>query len=209
MCSLTHVLERLAGEFLVSFCTAGVSAFSEQAPPCGTLTAKDLALPRDTQAAASQDCPWRHSPCVGAPLAAQAPALLWRRFSERWASSKRCWEGQGRGSARLVKPHSPTRLPYVEAGVCVEEHARRPGRLGTHRRVDNIGPPSLALNEVMTYFACCLFFFFFLKKISSIYFQKGEGREKEREKNISVWLLLACPLLGTWPATQACALTGN
>ena len=28
------------------------------------------------------------------------------------------------------------------------------------------------------------------------------------ERNIS-WLPLTCPQLGTWPATQACALTGN
>ena len=34
-------------------------------------------------------------------------------------------------------------------------------------------------------------------------------REKDRERNINVWLPLVCPLLGTWPATQACALTGN
>ena len=34
-------------------------------------------------------------------------------------------------------------------------------------------------------------------------------REKERERNISVWLPLTRPLLGTWPATEACALTGN
>ena len=33
--------------------------------------------------------------------------------------------------------------------------------------------------------------------------------EKERERNINVWLPLTCPLLGTWPAAQACALTGN
>ena len=33
--------------------------------------------------------------------------------------------------------------------------------------------------------------------------------EKEREKNINVWLSLAHPLLGTWPTTQASALTGN
>ena len=33
--------------------------------------------------------------------------------------------------------------------------------------------------------------------------------EKERERNINVWLPLVYPLLGTWPATQACALTGN
>ena len=29
------------------------------------------------------------------------------------------------------------------------------------------------------------------------------------ERNIDVWLLLVCPLLGAWPTTQACALTGN
>ena len=35
-------------------------------------------------------------------------------------------------------------------------------------------------------------------------FQRAEGREKER--NISVWLAVSCPLLRTWPATQECAL---
>ena len=34
-------------------------------------------------------------------------------------------------------------------------------------------------------------------------------REGERERNISLWLPLVHPLLGTWPATQAFALTGN
>ena len=29
-----------------------------------------------------------------------------------------------------------------------------------------------------------------------------------RKRNID-WLPLTCPQLGTWPATQACALTGN
>ena len=33
--------------------------------------------------------------------------------------------------------------------------------------------------------------------------------EEERERNISVWLPLMLFLLGTWPTTQACALTGN
>ena len=40
-------------------------------------------------------------------------------------------------------------------------------------------------------------------------FREREGREKERERNISVWLTFKWPPLGTWPATQACALTGN
>ena len=38
---------------------------------------------------------------------------------------------------------------------------------------------------------------------------REEGREKERKRIINVWFPLAHPLLGTWPATQACALTGN
>ena len=42
-----------------------------------------------------------------------------------------------------------------------------------------------------------------------LFLERGEVREKERERNINVWLPLACPQLGTWPATQACALTGN
>ena len=52
----------------------------------------------------------------------------------------------------------------------------------------------------------------FLKKIffkDFIYFlEKEEGREKEMERNISQ-LPLTQPQLGTWPAAQACALTGN
>ena len=42
-----------------------------------------------------------------------------------------------------------------------------------------------------------------------LFLERGKGREKESERNINVWLSLACPLLGTWPTTQACALTGN
>ena len=36
-----------------------------------------------------------------------------------------------------------------------------------------------------------------------------KGREKERERDITVQLPLVHPLLGTWPATQAYSLTGN
>ena len=36
-----------------------------------------------------------------------------------------------------------------------------------------------------------------------------EGKENERERYMNVWLPLVCPLLGTWPKTQACAVTGN
>ena len=65
----------------------------------------------------------------------------------------------------------------------------------------------------------CLFFpselliFAFLKKILffkdfiCLFLEREERKEKER--NINVWLPLMHPLLGTWPTTQACALTGN
>ena len=49
-----------------------------------------------------------------------------------------------------------------------------------------------------------MFFQYFI-----LFIFRGEGRDKERESNIKVWLPRACLLLGTWPATQACALTGN
>ena len=48
----------------------------------------------------------------------------------------------------------------------------------------------------------------FLKRFYLFIFREGKGGRK-RERNISVWLPLTRPLLGTWPATQACALTGN
>ena len=54
-----------------------------------------------------------------------------------------------------------------------------------------------------------VFFPFFKKDFTYLFLERGEGREKERERNINVWLPLARPLLETWPATQACALTGN
>ena len=49
----------------------------------------------------------------------------------------------------------------------------------------------------------------FLKYFIYLFLERGRWKEKERERNINVWLPLAYPLLGTWPATQACALTGN
>ena len=50
---------------------------------------------------------------------------------------------------------------------------------------------------------------FYIYYIYRIILERGEGREKERERNINVWLPLARPQLGTWPTTQACALTGD
>ena len=50
---------------------------------------------------------------------------------------------------------------------------------------------------------------FVFKDFMYLFLDRGEAKEKERETNINVWLPLMRPLLGTWPATQVCALTGN
>ena len=59
------------------------------------------------------------------------------------------------------------------------------------------------------YLRTWVFFSFFKKDFTYLFLERREGREKERERNINVWLPLICSLLRTWPATQACALTGN
>ena len=50
------------------------------------------------------------------------------------------------------------------------------------------------------------------KEFIYLFLERGERREKERERNIDVpekWLPLSSPQPGTWPSTQAYALTGN
>ena len=70
-----------------------------------------------------------------------------------------------------------------------------------------LGLDSVMLEELEKYYICvcvCVF-----KDFISLFLERREGREKERERNISVWFSVSCPPLGTWPATQACGLTGN
>ena len=55
-----------------------------------------------------------------------------------------------------------------------------------------------------------MYIWVFLKKdVINLFLESREGRGKWKERNINVWLPLVCPLLGTWPTTQAYALTGN
>ena len=58
--------------------------------------------------------------------------------------------------------------------------------------------------SLMTISSVCFF-----KDFIYLFLEKGERREKERERSINVCLPLLPPQLGTWTATQACALTGN
>ena len=60
----------------------------------------------------------------------------------------------------------------------------------------------------------CFFLFFsllFLLKILFVYLERGEGRNKERERKINVREKhrSIMPQLRAWSTTQACTLTGN
>ena len=49
-----------------------------------------------------------------------------------------------------------------------------------------------------------------LKKILYLFIFRHRRKEAKREGDkINVWLPFVCPPQGTWPATQASALTGN
>ena len=50
---------------------------------------------------------------------------------------------------------------------------------------------------------------FFLKKILFIFREREREGEREGEKHQCVLVFFMHPLLGTWPTTWACALTGN
>ena len=50
--------------------------------------------------------------------------------------------------------------------------------------------------------------FFLFRFYLFTFLERKEGRERERERNMNVYTSQAPPL-GTWPANQACALTGN
>ena len=66
-------------------------------------------------------------------------------------------------------------------------------------------PGTLGRN-LLSHFLNILKFYVFIY----LFLERGEGREqRRRETSMCGWLPLACHQLGTWPATQACALTGN
>ena len=54
-----------------------------------------------------------------------------------------------------------------------------------------------------------IFYTFYLLRFYLFTLEGGEGKEKERERNINVWLPFLRPQLGTWPTVKACALTWN
>ena len=43
---------------------------------------------------------------------------------------------------------------------------------------------------------------YFFQRFYLFIYKEREGRKKERERNVNVWLPLTCSPLGTWPTTQ-------
>ena len=68
--------------------------------------------------------------------------------------------------------------------------------------------PGYRMNRLSIYFGFLelqitisyLFSYLFIKLLN-LFLDRGEGREKKRERNINVWLPLVHPPLGTWPTT--------
>ena len=80
-------------------------------------------------------------------------------------------------------------------------------RRGTSLDTELVGIVILDLADSRTVGYKCLLFF--SKDFIYLFLERGEGKVNKRERNINVWLRLAHPLQETWPAIQACALTGN
>ena len=95
-------------------------------------------------------------------------------------------------------------------------HFLRPRRTFVFFRHEgpSIFPKSMSLSHslrsciIVTLSVTCNWWQVFFKRCY-LFLDRREGREKERKRNINLWLPLMSPLLGTWPATQACTLTGN
>ena len=68
--------------------------------------------------------------------------------------------------------------------------------------MNKLGQDSSFCHHLSEYVHCCYFYYFFNFKDLIYLFLEGGGREKERERNINVWLPLTHPttgdLAGNW-----------
>ena len=70
--------------------------------------------------------------------------------------------------------------------------------------------PLFPITAFQGWYYCFDFIYLFIfKDFINLFLRRGEGREKERERNISMVASHMPRTGGTWPTTQACALTGN
>ena len=110
------------------------------------------------------------------------------------------WWGGGRQGNKIVLRDSRPVPPSSSKSIIVSLAIHCP--LGAAFVASQFFVLLFSHSAISHYLFICLFVF-------KILFLQREGREKERERNIHVWLPLVRPFLATWPETQACALTGN
>ena len=107
---------------------------------------------------------------------------------------------------------SPSRAGIVSVLHGMFQHVDSP-RMFSTRRSGRITTYLFRLKSNCTFIVIHTSIFSFLSifffERFYLFLERREGREKERERNINVWLPLMCPQPGTCPATQPCALTGN
>ena len=111
----------------------------------------------------------------------------------------------------LPRPTHPWSTEFWQSWKNQYNGERRPclSRSFVNKRGCSHCTASMAKNKLTS---THLTFYFFKKKI--LFILRERGREKERERNTDVrnklgLVALTRPQLGTWPAVQACALTGN
>ena len=136
-------------------------------------------------------CP--HCPCSPSlPMPFQGPALLFLLDPQPWASSSktsltRCW------AIRLShRAHLQTRKSFSFTS---------PPSLAP------FSPMSFSLPPTESFSPSPVPMSFIFKDFMYLFLEKGKGREKDRSMN--VWLPVARPSLGTWPAIQTYVLTGS
>ena len=113
-----------------------------------------------------------------------------RLLPERWdAGSEKLREMASTWVGRLILPRVSSVVSWSEDGVWVHHRVDRWHWKTLCSKTEQILPLHLVISQ-------------------PVVFTIGGWREREGEK-INVWLPFTCPELGIWPATQACAQTGN
>ena len=170
---------------------------------------------------------WREEPRAAAPL------LLgtWRPEATQFADPRSCgcagttkshschlsqehcprtpWAVTARGSSLSSSDVLQILLPGTSSALQSPLAGPRLSSAKPHWKIIKCCKTGRQLCFLVSFSSLLFSWFIYFKDFIYLFLERGEKREKEKEGNINVWLPLPCSLLGTWPATQACAPNGN
>ena len=140
--------------------------------------------------------------CVSSCVPSTGDLALNPGMCPDWESNQQPFGSQA--SAQSTEPHQPGLIFNFISKSCLYTKKIGPLSCVTHVFCN------LSFNFV-AYFCEQKFKYIAYFYIHFIYLFsfRDRGMNGKRVRNINVWLPLECPLLGTWPATQAGPLTGN